>query len=374
MTTRFETLRYWLALLRAPGVGPVAFQELLQQQEPAELFEQGLPSGVPEALRDYLKNPDWDAVEADLAWLAGGDGRTILTLHDPRYPPLLRELSDGPPLLFIQGSLEALTTPQLAMVGSRNPSSVGAETARDFARHLAGVGLTITSGLALGIDAASHRGALDAQGQTIAVMGTGVDRIYPARHRDLAHAIVAGGGALVSEYPPGTAPLPGNFPRRNRIISGLSLGTLVVEAARQSGSLITARLAGEQGREVFAIPGSIHNPLARGCHQLIRDGARLVESAQDVLVELAPHLHGLLEDKEALRPDMQPLGHGEEEPLDSEYLQLLNHVGDEATPVDRLVERSGLTAEVVSSMLLILELRGHITPVAGGYSRTRMRK
>jgi DNA processing protein len=256
------------------------------------------------------------------------------------------------------------------MVGSRNPTTVGSETARDFARHLAGMGLTITSGLALGIDAASHRGALDAKGQTISVMGTGVDRIYPAAHRDLAHAIVAGGGALVSEYPPGTPPLSGNFPRRNRIISGLSLGTLVVEAARQSGSLITARMAGEQGREVFAIPGSIHNPLARGCHQLIRDGARLVETAQDVLAELAPRLRGLI--AEALETREQTIP-GEDESLDEEYQRLLVHVGDEATPVDRLVERSGLTAEVVSSMLLILELRGLITPVPGGYSRTRMR-
>ncbi|HEY0635484.1 MAG TPA: DNA-processing protein DprA, partial [Gammaproteobacteria bacterium] len=228
------------------------------------------------------------------------------------------------------------------------------------------------SGLALGIDAASHRGALEAKGQTIAVLGTGVDRVYPAAHRDLAHAIVAGGGALVSEYPPGTPPLPGNFPRRNRIISGLSFGTLVVEAARQSGSLITARLAGEQGREVFAIPGSIHNPLARGCHQLIRDGARLVETTQDVLVELAPRLRGLI--SEAADSVCDESAVPDEELLDEEYQRLLHHVGDEVTTVDRLVERSGLTAEVVSSMLLILELRGLITPVPGGFSRTRMRK
>lgn len=372
MTTPEESLRYWLALLHAPGVGPVAISELLEEREPHELFAPGGMAHLSGALRDALNQPDWAAVDADLAWLTGGGGRAIITRHDAAYPALLQELSDAPPLLFVQGSVEVLTSPQLAMVGSRNPTTVGSETARDFARHLAGMGLTITSGLALGIDAASHRGALDAKGQTIAVMGTGVDRIYPAAHRDLAHAIVAGGGALVSEYPPGTPPLPGNFPRRNRIISGLSLGTLVVEAARQSGSLITARLAGEQGREVFAIPGSIHNPLARGCHQLIRDGARLVETAQDVMTELAPMLHGLIvEALEQRHVEMEPPG---EEALDEEYQQLLLHVGDEVTPVDRLVERSGLTAEVVSSMLLILELRGLITPVPGGYSRTRTRK
>lgn len=374
MTSSEQTLRYWLALLHAPGMGPVAFGELLKSHDPAQLFAPGAhPPLASEALREALRRPDWAAVDADLAWLNGGAGRAIITRHDPAYPPLLQELADAPPLLFVQGSVEALASPQLAMVGSRNPTTVGSETARDFARHLAGAGLTITSGLALGIDAASHRGALDAQGQTVAVMGTGVDRIYPAAHRDLAHAIVAGGGALLSEYPPGTPPLPGHFPRRNRLISGLSLGTLVVEAARQSGSLITARLAGEQGREVFAIPGSIHNPLARGCHQLIRDGARLVETAQDVLIELAPHLRGLIDEATTGR-GYEPPAAAEEEPLDEEYQQLLRHVGDEATPVDRLVERSGLTAEVVSSMLLILELRGHITPVPGGYSRTRTRK
>src|SRR5512139_1116054 len=334
MKTSEERLRYWLALLHAPGVGPVTIRELLDGREPDELFARGGPAGLPEPLRQSLKNPDWKAVDADFAWLCGGTGRSIITLRDHAYPALLQELPDAPPLLFVQGSVEVLTSPQLAMVGSRNPTTVGSETARDFARHLAGMGLTITSGLALGIDAASHRGALDAQGQTIAVMGTGVDRIYPAAHRDLAHAIVAGGGALISGYSPATPPLPGNFPRRNRIISGLSYGTLVVEAARQSGSLITARLAGEQRREVFAIPGSIHNPLARGCHQLIRDGARLVETSEDVLVELAPRLRGLI--TEASGPVRVESAVPDEELLDEEYQRLLHHVGDEVTTVDRL--------------------------------------
>jgi DNA processing protein len=252
------------------------------------------------------------------------------------------------------------------MVGSRNPTRTGQETARDFASTLSKVGMVITSGLAQGIDAVSHQGALEGGGQTIAVTGTGLDRVYPASNRELAHAIVDGGGALVSEFPPGTLPQASNFPRRNRIISGLSLGTLVVEAALRSGSLITARLASEQGREVFAIPGSIHNPLARGCHQLIRQGAKLVESAGDILEELAPQLHAVLATEQAPAAEYVEL-------LDQASQSLLACIGDEATPVDRLVERSGLTAESVSSMLLILELQGFVESAAGGYARTTKR-
>jgi DNA processing protein len=252
------------------------------------------------------------------------------------------------------------------MVGSRNPSITGRETAHDFARTLAAAGMVITSGLAQGIDTACHQGTLDGGGQTIAVAGTGLDRVYPASNRELAHAIIEAGGALISEFPPGTLPHAGNFPRRNRIISGLSLGTLVVEAALRSGSLITARLAAEQGREVFAIPGSIHNPLARGCHQLIRQGAKLVESAADVLEELAPQLYAAL----AEMPEESAPASSE---LDEEYQALLACIGHETTPVDRLVERSGLTAEAVSSMLLILELQGFVESAAGGYARTAKR-
>lgn len=252
------------------------------------------------------------------------------------------------------------------MVGSRNPSMSGSETAREFAHHLAASGLSITSGLAIGIDGASHAGAMDANGITIAVTGTGLDRVYPASQRDLAHRI-AQHGALVSEFPPQTPARPGNFPRRNRIISGLCLGTLVVEAARQSGSLITARLASEQGREVFAIPGSIHNPLARGCHMLIRQGAKLVETAGDVLEELAP----LLRD---LQPRPETCNKGPVVPqheLDQEYQLLLKCMGFDPAPIDLLIERSGLTAEVVSSMLILLELEGHVSSAPGGiYCRT----
>jgi DNA processing protein len=249
------------------------------------------------------------------------------------------------------------------MVGSRNPTTGGERTARDFARHLAGCGLAITSGLAVGVDAAAHQGALEAGGITLAVTGTGLDRVYPARHRELAHRI-AERGALVSEFPPGTPPLAGNFPRRNRIISGLSVGTLVVEAALKSGSLITARLAVEQGREVFAIPGSIHNPLARGCHALIRQGAKLVETADDIAEELAALLGGL-----SLEPVVDA-GHADEgchSLEDPEYQRLLQAMGHDPVSVDQLVARTGFTAETVSSMLLLLELQGHVSSSPGGF-------
>ncbi|MDH5784243.1 MAG: DNA-processing protein DprA [Chromatiales bacterium] len=360
--------RYWLALLRAPGVGPVRFRQILERFEnPQHLFDS--PSLCDsEQLRGYLKNPNWQAVDNDLKWL-GQPGCHLLTLADEHYPSLLRDTFDAPPLLFLRGDPGLLASPQLAMVGSRNPDASGRETAHDFARALAASGIVITSGLALGIDTASHQGALDGGGQTIAVAGTGLDRVYPSSNRELAHAIIEGGGILLSEFPPGTPPQAGNFPKRNRIISGLSLGTLVVQAALRSGSLITARLAADQGREVFAIPGSIHNPLARGCHQLIRQGAKLVECTTDILEELAPQLHSILVegDKDA-NTHQSP-----HNTLESEYLILLQAVGHEPTSVDQMIERCGLTAEAVSSMLLILELQGYVEATAGGYTRTTKR-
>jgi DNA processing protein len=307
------------------------------------------------------------AVEAALRWLER-PGHHFVPLDAAAYPPLLAQLTDAPVGLFVRGDPAALSLPQLAIVGSRNPTTGGRDHAASFAAHLAGCGLAITSGLAIGIDAAAHRGALDADGITVAVCGTGLDIDYPPAHSALAAAIAAR-GALVSEFPLGTPPLQMNFPRRNRIISGLSLGTLVVEAAVRSGSLITARLAADQGREVFAIPGSIHNPLTRGCHQLIRQGAKLVETADDIFAEL-PALAG------ALAPALQAAVPARQNSatagpvLDKAYEILLDALGFEPASVDVLVERTGFAADEVASMLLILELDGKLeSRPGGGYVR-----
>ena len=307
------------------------------------------------------------AAEQDLAWMQRAGAR-LIAISDADFPPLLKQIPDPPLALFLRGDARLLASPQLAMVGSRNPSVEGRRNAEEFAAYLSRCGLTITSGMALGIDAASHRGALKAGGPTLAVWGTGLDRPYPPRNLDLAEEIAAR-GLLVSEFPPGTPPLPTHFPRRNRIISGLSVGTLVVEAASRSGSLITARLASEQGREVFAIPGSIHNPMARGCHRLLREGAKLVESAADILEELAPLLKLEL-------PAAEPTADtaAAAPPEDPEYRLLLNSLDFAPTSVDSLVERTGLTPDVVSSMLLMLELQGHVEASPGGrYSRVNKR-
>jgi len=372
-----QDLRYWLALHRTPQIGTQRFHKLLASYgTPAEVFHaqpEGLrAAGIAPASIDYLRQPDWEAVDRDMEWLSQ-PGNHVVRFQDAAYPPLLKQIADPPVLLFVRGDTDYLAQPQLAIVGSRNPTHSGQALAREFAAHLASFGLTITSGLATGVDGAAHRGAIEAGGATLAVSGTGPDRVYPARHRDLAHQ-VAENGALVTEFPPGTAPLAANFPRRNRIISGLSLGTLVVEAALRSGSLITARSALEQGREVFAIPGSIHNPLARGCHALIREGAKLVETGDHILEELAAQITALVAPDDHRAGAAASIGQPREpRELPSEYRQLLELIEYEAVSVDQLVERSGLTPEEVSSMLLVLELDGHLVSGAGGrYSRARL--
>ncbi len=361
-----EELRFWFALWRTPGVGSATFRRLLDCfGSPREVFASSAASlqraGLGSITCSYLRDPDWRGADQDIQWLEAPRHHVILE-HSPRYPVLLKEIQNPPPILFVNGNPNLLGRHQLAMVGSRNPTPAGSRTALEFARYLGSAGLLITSGLAAGIDTACHHGALQGGGTTIAVMGTGPDQTYPASNRELAEEIAAV-GALVSEFPVGTGPRPEHFPQRNRIISGLSLGTLVVEAASRSGSLITAYHALEQGREVFAIPGSIHNPLARGCHGLIHQGAKLVETAADVLEELGSLTGTVAEPKPASKQECLP-------PLDEEYAQLLECIGFESTAIDQLVELSGLTPEAVSSMLLILELQGYVASSPGGlYSR-----
>ncbi|MGE5489802.1 MAG: DNA-processing protein DprA [Actinomycetota bacterium] len=344
-------LAAWLRLTLVPGIGTQTQRKLLAAFGPPEaIFETDLLA-IREIIGDrselLFDTDNTLAVDQALAW-AEEPGHAILTLADESYPKALLEISDPPTVLYVRGRPELLNTPSLAIVGSRNATRQGMQNAEAFAKALAAEGLTIVSGLALGIDAAAHQGALTAAGSTVAVIGTGADRIYPARNRDLALAI-AERGAIVSEFPLGTPSAAANFPRRNRIISGLSAGVLVVEAAPESGSLITARLAAEQGREVFAIPGSIHSPVARGCHRLIREGAKLVETAQDVLEEIA----------NLARPDpAPPVSTDEDDPV-------LAALGHDPCGVDELAERTGLTADTLLPSLLALELEGRVAPLPG---------
>ena len=304
-----------------------------------------------------LAGPDPAALDAAHAWL-GESGNSLMTLADPDYPRALLEIADPPAMLYCKGRRALLGQTGLAVVGSRNATPQGLRDAEAFAHALSDAGFTIVSGLALGIDAAAHRGGLAGAGSSVAVVGTGIDRIYPARNKALAHEL-AGRGLIVSEFPLGTPPLPGHFPRRNRLISGLATGVLVVEAAPDSGSLITARVATEQGREVFAIPGSIHSPLARGCHALIKQGAKLVESAADILDELA------WTQRPAASQPAVTSATGPAADVTSPD-PLLAALGDAPTTLDTLAERTGLTLDALSAKLLTLELDGQIASLPGG--------
>ena len=313
--------------------------------------------GIAPAERTCLRASHPHAVKADLAWAERSRNR-LLGCCDADYPALLREIDDPPILLYLRGDSALVGKPQIAIVGSRHCTPGGAANAREFATTLSAAGFTITSGLALGIDSHAHRGTLDAGGQTIAVLGGGIENVYPAGNAGLAERIVDI-GLLISEFPLAAKPARHHFPRRNRIISGLALATLVVEAAERSGSLITARLAAEQGREVFALPSSIHNPLARGCHRLIRDGARLAEAPMELLDELGP-LHGFSAAAAAERaPAPSPA-------LDPCQRRLLDAIGFDPVDCDRIIQRSGLTIEQLSSMLPILELNDLIRSAPGG--------
>jgi DNA processing protein len=388
-----NNIRYWLALNNLPGVGSVTIGKCLERvPNIEELFiaspENLASAGIPAPLIELLKNPNWTAVDKALEWQASNNLHHIISLENEAYPILLKQIASAPAILYVRGNLAALSQNQLAMVGTRTPSQKGKEIAFEFARHLASENWVITSGLALGIDAACHEGTLAAEGKTIAVLGTGVDQIYPKQHRALAEEILNQEGAIVSEFALGTQPKPENFPRRNRIISGLSLGTIVIEAALKSGSLITARYALEQNREVFAMPGSIHNPLARGCHYLIRQGAKLVETAEDILEELAvyyPIVGAPLVGARIKHNDNASLGQPQGiaptkntkittasklPPLDSSHQTLLEQIDYEPTPIDVLVKRTGLSIPTISSMVLSLEIEGYIgIGQGGGYYR-----
>ncbi len=361
-----DELAAWLRLALTPGLGNAGARTLLQAFGlPAAVFTQA-PEALAQVVHDSALRQALAREPADLQalldttwrWLQDGAGaHAVIALGDAEYPAPLLEIPDPPLLLYRLGQPARLAAPALAVVGSRNPTAQGLQNARHFARAFAETGITVVSGLALGIDGAAHEGALEGAADdlalaTIAVVGTGLDRVYPARHRELAHRIAAH-GCLLSEYPLGTPPLAHNFPRRNRLISGLGQGTLVVEAALESGSLITARLASEQGREVFAIPGSIHAPQSRGCHALLRQGAKLVESAQDVLedLRLAPPLPRDAPDARAQAPQDDAL---------------LAALGFDPVGLDALIARTGIAAPRLQARLLELELEGEVARLPGG--------
>jgi len=369
-----EQARALLVLVRA-GLPAALLRGLLEtHRTPAAVLAAGVPAwrdaGVAASVRAALRRPDAARLRADLAWLAAGP-RHLLGWHDADFPALLRAVPDPPPALFVEGEPACLWHPQVAIVGSRRASPGGIDTARAFARGFGLAGLAVTSGLAAGIDTAAHRGALDAGTPTIAVVATGLDIVFPRANTALA-ARIAGTGAVVSEYPPGTDARAGQFPARNRLIAGLSLGTLVVEAAERSGALITARLAGESGREVFAVPGSIQNPMARGCHRLIRQGVALVETPDEVMAALGPVAaslgNALRRRLGVARPPSRAFATAanDGEPADKRVLVAL---GFEAVNLDQLAGRTGLTVATLAPMLLAMELDGRVIAENGRYVR-----
>ena len=360
----------WVTLTRMPALDVAALARALDTLGSAQGITAASDAsreqaGMPPAAREFLSSAAAAPLPQERMWLES-PRHHVVPFTDPRYPGLLRRTEHHPIALYVVGNVDALNDPQLAIVGSRNPTPQGQDTAHELAEHLAGRGLVITSGLAVGIDSAAHRGALMAQGITLAVLGSGIDLVYPRGNRPLSEEIRQR-GALVSGFPLGTPPRPQNFPRRNSIIAGLSLGTLVVEAARSSGSLITARQAVSCGREVFAIPGSIYSPLSRGCHELIRQGAKLTETAHDILSELnfSAFFAGCSAASESHEREAS-----RETGMDKDHKILLDALGFDPADLDVLVVRTGFKPEAVSSMMLILELEGHVQAAPGGrYSR-----
>jgi DNA processing protein len=377
MQSREESLA-WVSLTRTPALDAAAVSRALQVLGTARHLVRASSAayahaGLPPAAAEFLSGVHAAPTAAERAWL-DDPHHHIVPFTDPHYPALLRTGQRHPLALYVAGNPSVLNDPQLAIVGSRNPSPQGSATSQEFAEYLAARGLAITSGLAVGIDSAAHRGALKAQGVTLAVLGSGADVIYPAANRSLAHEIRQA-GALVSAFPLGAPPAREHFPQRNALIAGLSLGTLVVEAARRSGSLITARLASDFGRELFAIPGSIQNPLSRGCHELIRQGATLTETAHDILSELNfsaffAHVQTAAGAAASGAVLDAPGGSFPASGMDKEHKILLDALGFDPADLDVLVVRTGFKPEAVSSMMLILELEGHVQAAPGGrYSR-----
>jgi DNA processing protein len=363
--SKIRELENWLKLVQIPNFSVVSLNKLKQK------FDIGLPelfvmskdslqkTGFNNKQIKIILHPDTDVINASLQWLSLTQNRFLLHFDHPSYPSLLKQTSSPPPLIYGYGNLEHLNNHQIAVVGSRTPSPQGKENAKLFARRLSECGWTVTSGLALGIDGLSHQGAILGGFTTIAVLGTAIDKMYPRRHIHLAEQILLNNGVIISEFAPNTLGRPEYFPRRNRIISGLSVGTLIVEAAIKSGSLITARCALEQNREVFALPGSIHNPLSAGCHHLIQQGAKLVTCVEDINEEFQ-HLTLFTADNK-------------EDKLEKNMLQslasdkLLDSVDFEVTPLDIVAQRSGIEVADVMSQLLEYELRGIVVAVPGGY-------
>ena len=370
--------RDWLTIINAPSIGGASLIKAIESLGGAAAVAAAstrdlIRHGFPQTAADAITRPDQAAIEKGLHWLSQ-PGHHLLCWDSDDYPALLRRINGPPAALFVDGDPGCLWQPQIAIIGSRNPTAGGLDHARDFASTLARQGMTITSGLAAGIDSAAHTAAMDAAAMTIAVNGTGLDIVYPASSRQVAQRIRSQ-GAMISEFPLGTPPRRQHFPSRNRIISGLSLAVLVIEAGLNSGTLITARKAAEQGRDVFALPGSLHNPMAKGCHRLIREGARLVETTANIMQELGPIAAELqMEIRQRLEQDGDSPGQAEAKPArqknklldDSDYSAVWEVLGYDPKPVDTIIEQSGLSAREVSSMLLMMELEGMVKKHVNG--------
>lgn len=366
-----EQLLPWLTLVHTKGLGPSLLRKLLEGLGSVDEILSASDSklrqaGVSDKVISSLRNNDQASIQTDLDWMAEDQDRSIITRDCAQYPRILKEIADPPLVLYVRGDADVLSTPQVAIVGSRKPSHSAEQHAFDLARKLAGYGITVTSGLALGVDGCAHRGALAGDGFTVAVTATGLDRVYPAKHQQLAQEI-ASQSAIISEFPIGTNPHPSYFPRRNRIISGLCYGTLVVEATLKSGTLTTAAHATSQAREVFAIPGNIDNPQSRGCHALLKNGATLVESVEDILEVLAPLLPKSIDYASDQKTRTKSSDRSDSSPkVDTTTKKLLQALGCDSMSLDQIAERSGLDIVSVTKMTLDLELDGTIKKIAGG--------